>query len=161
MSHESGDSSDLDDETIEYIQKRLKERSEYKKDRDYDAADDIRDELRNEYSVSIDDRTREWSVKVSEYTVVESNNDARRFRSPSPYSEMEEDEDEGEDDDYTKEPEVSAFASNEVEAEAEELSEESDLSDLTVVQLKDRLREAGLPVSGKKSELIERLTLAE
>ena len=33
----------------------------------------------------------------------------------------------------------------------------SDLSDLTVAQLKELLREAGLPVSGKKAELIVRL----
>ena len=32
-----------------------------------------------------------------------------------------------------------------------------DLSMLTVVQLKGRLRQAGLPVSGRKAELIERL----
>ena len=33
----------------------------------------------------------------------------------------------------------------------------SELSDLTVAQLKELLREAGLPVSGKKAELIVRL----
>ena len=32
-----------------------------------------------------------------------------------------------------------------------------DLSSLTVVQLKERLRAAGLPVSGRKAELIDRL----
>ena len=32
-----------------------------------------------------------------------------------------------------------------------------DLSTCTVVQLKEKLREAGLPVSGRKAELIERL----
>ena len=31
------------------------------------------------------------------------------------------------------------------------------LSKLTVVQLKEKLREAGMPVSGRKAELIERL----
>ena len=35
---------------------------------------------------------------------------------------------------------------------------EGDLSMLTVVQLKDKLRTAGLPVSGRKAELIERLS---
>lgn len=34
-----------------------------------------------------------------------------------------------------------------------------DLSSCTVVQLKEKLRAAGLPVSGRKAELIERLTL--
>lgn len=166
MSRESSGSSELDDETIGYIQNRLKERSEYKKNRDYDAADEIRDELRTEYSVSIDDRTREWSLKVSEYTVVESNYDARRFRNPSPYSEMQEDDDE-DDDDVVEDDDHDVVEDDDdytVEPSSDEISEESDASDLsklTVVQLKDRLREAGLPVSGKKSELIERLSLAE
>ena len=35
-----------------------------------------------------------------------------------------------------------------------------DLSSYTVVQLKDKLRAAGLPVSGRKAELIERLNNA-
>ena len=34
----------------------------------------------------------------------------------------------------------------------------SDLESLTVIELKERLRLAGLPVSGKKSELIQRLS---
>lgn len=34
-----------------------------------------------------------------------------------------------------------------------------DLGGCTVVQLKEQLRAAGLPVSGRKAELIERLTL--
>ena len=37
------------------------------------------------------------------------------------------------------------------------LAGESDLSKLTVKQLKEQLREAGLPVSGLKAELIARL----
>lgn len=38
------------------------------------------------------------------------------------------------------------------------MNAEEDLSMFTVAQLKDRLRAAGLPVSGKKSELVERLS---
>ena len=41
--------------------------------------------------------------------------------------------------------------------EAELLSEE-DFTILTVAELKKRLSEQGLPVSGNKAELIERLT---
>ena len=36
-----------------------------------------------------------------------------------------------------------------------------DLSAFTVVQLKEKLRTAGLPVSGRKAELIERLSNAQ
>lgn len=41
---------------------------------------------------------------------------------------------------------------------AEQIDEELDYSRMTVVQLKDLLRSRGLKVSGKKAELIERLT---
>ena len=45
--------------------------------------------------------------------------------------------------------------SNESENSAENAL---DYSDFTVSKLKDKLKELGLPLSGKKSELIERLT---
>ena len=41
------------------------------------------------------------------------------------------------------------------------LSSSEDLSKLTVVQLKDRLRAAGMKVSGRKAELIQRLNGGE
>jgi hypothetical protein len=44
-----------------------------------------------------------------------------------------------------------------VSDEVEAISDEVDYSSMTVVQLKDLLREAGKTVSGKKAELIERL----
>ena len=37
----------------------------------------------------------------------------------------------------------------------------SELSDLTVAELKELLKEAGLPVSGKKADLIARLEEAD
>ena len=37
----------------------------------------------------------------------------------------------------------------------------SEYSDMTVAQLKELLKEAGLPVSGKKADLISRLEDAE
>ena len=40
-------------------------------------------------------------------------------------------------------------------------SSQEDLSKHTVVQLKEQLRAAGLPVSGRKAELIERLLSAD
>ena len=45
----------------------------------------------------------------------------------------------------------------EAAAEPEAVSDAVDYSSMTVAQLKDLLREAGKPVSGKKAELIERL----
>jgi SAP domain len=130
----------LDDESIGYIQKRLKERVEYKRDRDYNAADEIRDELRSKYGVAIDDRTREWSVEVDQYTVVDKNSSrgAPQWRP----QEVVEDDDNVKDDMF----------------EHTDSQEERNLADLTVPELKEKLKEAGLPVSGRKAELIERLT---
>ena len=45
----------------------------------------------------------------------------------------------------------------ETEEETGEKDEEVDYGSMTVPQLKDALKEQGLPVSGKKAELIERL----
>ena len=54
--------------------------------------------------------------------------------------------------------EVVTADEQEPEAEAEAPSEDAeDLSSLTVAQLKERLKAAGLPVSGAKAVLIERL----
>ena len=46
-------------------------------------------------------------------------------------------------------------------AAAVRMSSQEDLSKRTVVQLKEQLRAAGLPVSGRKAELIERLLSAD
>ena len=131
-------SDKLNEEDIDYIQKRIKERSEHKKNRDYSAADDIRDELRSKYSVSIDDRAQEWVVEVDQFTVVE------RPRAPRGYAFVEEEEEAGNDDDLFE--------------NSNDAQQEQNLADLTVPELKEKLKAAGLPVSGRKAELIERLT---
>ena len=41
------------------------------------------------------------------------------------------------------------------------MSSQEDLSKRTVVQLKEKLRSAGLPVSGRKADLIARLSLRD
>ena len=194
--------SNLDDDSVNYIKGRLKERSEYKKNLDYEAADEIRDELRDNYGVSIDDRTREWTVKVNEYSVVGEPSRVQRFRTPlsddisvdADDDDLEYDVDDSDDDDddfdeFEEDDELPDGISldddddfeedddnfdedddDEGTPEAEDSHEQSkadignsddDLASLTVAELKDRLREAGLPVSGKKVELIERLMLSK
>ena len=46
---------------------------------------------------------------------------------------------------------------NTEDSKKEEVSEETDYSKMSVAELKDVLKEKGLPVSGKKADLIERL----
>ena len=43
------------------------------------------------------------------------------------------------------------------DSKKEEVPEETDYSKMSVAELKDVLKEKGLPVSGKKADLIERL----
>jgi hypothetical protein len=65
---------------------------------------------------------------------------------------------------YREELEAMDREKEETAAVAEKSNSDKDgeamvaLSDLTVVELKDKLREAGLSVSGRKAELIERLS---
>jgi len=151
LSPVSGGKVELDDEIVDFIQSRLKERSRYKVERNYDAADAIRDELREKYSVSIDDRVREWSVVVDEFSVMESGSITRG----APSFKVIED---GNEDDVPQAVGLEEARSDDDTVSQVDNVEDENLAELTVVQLKDRLREAGLPVGGKKSELIERLS---
>ena len=60
-----------------------------------------------------------------------------------------EEKDEGNEEEITEEKAA--------ESKKEEVSEETDYSKMSVSELKDLLKEKGLPVSGKKDDLIERL----
>ena len=77
-------------------------------------------------------------MAVTEYVGVDDENDAT------------DDFDEGEEE--QEEEDIVA-----AEEEENESFSEEELSKLTVPVLKEKLKEAGLPVSGKKAELISRL----
>lgn len=148
----------LDEETINYIHERLNERLALKNDKQFDAADEIRDELRERFGVSINDRMQEWTIEVDQFTVVDNTTKSiKSSRSPSPQPSYSTD---GIDDngDYEN-------ASNRLELDVDTgysvptgISIDLDFDDLTIPELKEKLRAAGLPVSGRKSELIERLS---
>ena len=59
----AGDNS-LSNDDVTYIDSKLKERFGLKRERLYDDADAIRDELRGKFGVNIDDRTKEWFVDL-------------------------------------------------------------------------------------------------
>ena len=61
-----------------------------------------------------------------------------------------EEKDEGSEEEEVKEEETE-------DSEKEKTSEETDYSNMSVAELKEVLKEKGLPVSGKKADLIERL----
>jgi cysteinyl-tRNA synthetase len=67
---------DLSDEDIENINKLLMERSMAKKERDFDTSDNIRDGLRADYNIAIDDKSNEWHVLIDHYVQAKSEGDA-------------------------------------------------------------------------------------
>jgi len=58
-----GDGTVLPDLEVQFITAKLKERHSLKRERLYEEADAIRDDLRDRFSVRIDDRTKEWFVE--------------------------------------------------------------------------------------------------
>ena len=133
-----GDTADVDVATVEAL---VSERSRAKIAGEYDTADAIRDRLRNEFGVSVDDRVKEWVV------------DGRQAAAPAP---VVEDEPFVVVDAPAEAPAAEAPAAAE-EAPATGAQSEEELSALTVPALKDLCRAAGLKVGGKKAELVERI----
>jgi len=142
------------------IARLISDRSIYRQDKEYKMADEILNQLFENYSVVVDDRTKEW--KVVDDTVVEEDDEfvkgaqlsqrsafARKARGSS--SERRVDDTTSKDTLSTKDDDV--ILPNE---QAEEVT--CDLESLTVVELKDKLRHLGLSVSGKKADLISRLS---
>jgi hypothetical protein len=178
----SAGSSFMPEETIiATIGERLGDRILARKRRDFDTADDIRGELRDDYAVEIDDGNKEWTI-VSPRGAMwadddnDYNNDdggGKNVVSKEEWDAEDDDDDVNDDDEHKERDDVGVgiddYVTNgsakEVEDEINDVAgtivtmdnDASTLSTLTVPELKERLREAGLPVSGKKSELIARL----
>ena len=147
---------DLPENTVKYIESKISERHASKVARDYD----IRDNLRENYEVVIDDRTKEWRCDLVD-------NDDLEDIPEDLETELSEDKDDSWNDEldsilsvqeeHSVETGMEGPVNDEEELDDDE-EESDDLSSLTVVQLKEKLREAGLKVSGKKTELVERLS---
>lgn len=148
----------LSTEDVTYIESKLKERYSFKRDRYYDEADSIRNELDEKFGVVIDDRTKEWRVgEVSanmNYDFIKTHDDleeADRFIQTTV----------AKTDDVTVDSELNENDGKVIVGGDDDFEENENnaaaLSKLTVPQLKEKLKESGLPVSGKKAELIERL----
>ena len=132
------------EDVIEFVKSQIDERSLAKGEGLYESADRIRDLLQRDYGVSLDDRARVWTVNVAkskEGITYEPELASEELR----ISKVATGGDSG-----SKDAPTTAMGSSEED-------EFEDLSELTVVQLKEKLRAAGLRLSGKKAELIERL----
>jgi cysteinyl-tRNA synthetase len=162
----SGTSTDLLPADEEYVQGKIDERMRAKRTRNYDLSDAIRDDLFRVYDVTIHDKINEWSVggdfgEDESWTHKEPVKYNSQVSSPVIPQEA-----------VSPQEEISASLSKEqsqvstsvIPQEAvsprEEISTSSSkeqLSTLTVVQLKEKLRDSGAKVSGNKEELINRL----
>lgn len=132
------DRGQLSDQDVAYVEEKLVERHGAKRDRYYEVADAIRDDLRESYGIAIDDRTKEWRVEFD----VAGNTQSEEIADQEESANVSDVED--------------SVVEEEEEAVTDSASEE-DLAKLTVPALKEKLKAAGLPVSGKKAELIDRL----
>ncbi len=56
----------LSQEDSEYVDSQLRNRIMLKRERQYEEADAIRDELRERFRVKVDDRTKEWLLEEQE-----------------------------------------------------------------------------------------------
>lgn len=160
------ESSFVPDEEIQSkIGKLLGDRILARKSRDFDKADDIRDELREVYVVEVDDRSKEWVVTAPEGAMWADDDDDKEDTNVVSKQEWDEDENEDNDKDGVYEQDDDDVDVSQMEMNGNNnnnigdvsLLDESTLSALTVPELKEKLRGKGLPVSGRKSELIERL----
>lgn len=117
----------LPPEDEDYVARRMERIIQAERDKDYETSHAVRTELYMCYDVFIDDTLGLWSVGGD-------------FRMNSHNMNNENDPTDG-------------LVPDNVEDE----SRNKVLEKLTVLQLKQKLREAGLPVSGRKGDLIERL----
>lgn len=148
----SSSSNPLPDDVVENIQNQLAERSIAKQKRNFESADAIRESLNEVYNIEIDDRNKEWTIAGLE----EDDDDSPVSLGYAEDDEEDDDDEEESEEEYDDEEEEEAIVSQLEETDST-ITIES-LNSLTVPQLKEKLRDVGLPVSGRKSELIERLT---
>lgn len=145
----------LSQETIAEINEKLAERFQCKRDRDYDAADAIRDQLGETYGVVVDDRTKEWKVEPVEEPQYSEPNDPEE--GDDFFNDLDAALDEQMSDDDEEETASDEEEDNSMDEDDNASLSEEELSKVTIPVLKEKLRDAGLPVSGKKAELIARL----
>jgi len=129
-----------------FIQDKLDERMRAKRTRNYKLADYIRDKLYDTYDVTIHDKLNLWSVG-GEFGEGNEWNHNTKLKGSFDAGVDDRDLDSGEE----------KSAPIQVVGEVSAILSRDELECLTVVQLKDKLRNSGLTVSGTKAKLINRL----
>ena len=132
-----------------FIQDKVEERMRAKRTRNYKLSDYIRDKLYDAYDVTIHDKLNLWSVG-GEFGEGNEWNHNTKLRDSFDNA-----GDDGELD--SGEAKEKKSAPIQVVEEVSNILSRDELECLTVVQLKDKLRNSGLTVSGTKAKLINRL----
>ena len=175
------------EETLRSIEQLIKERAEAKDNKDYNVADEILDTLQEDYGVRVDDAKKAWfflprprevedeiAILKQSGTIARNAKDENRVKSKQKSRDASEiplgisfDDDDDDDDrlpigislgtNENREEMPQGVQVNSQDTTCDEMNN-IDLNSYTVPQLKDKLREAGLPVSGRKSELVARLS---
>jgi len=138
---------DVDDASV--VDSQLQKRIILKKNKNYEEADAIRDNLQDGYSILIDDKKKEWKVvSKSKFPYKKKRIVAKDQVEHDPWF------DSDNDDTTTVVIDTDTQIQN---TSSPTVMSKNELLSLTVPSLKDKLREVGKPVSGKKADLIDRL----
>lgn len=171
-------SAPLPPDEEEYVQRRVDERMRAKRTRNYKLCDAIRDELFDEYDVTIHDKVNLWSAGGDFGEGLSWKHNPKLSNSRDAWDEDGGDFDSGDSHNpkLVRPRNVQARASGDLDGErrvdasgggvaawegGDAPPQRERLERLTVVQLKDELRNAGLTVSGTKAKLIDRLLAGE
>ena len=162
-----GPRGNLSKENMEYIDAKLRDRFLLKSDKKYEEADAIMDELRDQFGIFIDDQNKEWSVQSVDSSVgnAKQNNGNHApkdafVRYDSVVKHGNENFEELSPSANESQVEEESTHNNEEDDTSTIILTEASLSKLTIPLLKEKLRAHGLPVSGKKADLIARLLAA-
>ena len=143
------------------IAQQLAERSLHRKKRNYKIADKILNEVMSQYNVVVDDRTKEWKVVLGDDFENDdfvkgaqlSQRSAFVRSGKRPIAKHRHDN----NDSIT---EKTSLMENTDEFNAGLNQDRIDFTAMTVAELKEQLRSVGLAVSGRKADLILRLSNA-
>jgi len=144
--------------TVEYL---LVERANFKKNQAYEEADDIRDDLERKYAIIIDDKSKEWRVtRSNRYSNSNTDTSIGTRTDTDTNTSLLSNIGRGDDDSNSSDVgsvQIEEWIATSGSSPTESLLTRDELTALTVPLLKEKLREAGKPVSGKKIVLIDRL----
>lgn len=148
------------------IEEKVKDRAKAKNDKIYHVADAIRVELQQVFNITIDDRLKEYTYHPplgtdtvcteeihvdndgSELAALQAFGNDEHFFTLSQQTPQE----------LSTSTSTATMEPSDREKDASlSIVDRSDLEALTVPELKEKLRKVGLPVSGRKDSLIERL----